>query len=93
MGEELWQRTGGQPSIANQSWPSFDPAQLRDDSVEMPIAIKGKVRGHVTVPTSAEAKALEELALADARVKELIAGKTVRKVIVVPGKMINIVTD
>ena len=59
----------------------------------MPIAIKGKVRSRLTVPADADAATLERIALADARVQELLAGKAVRKVIVVPGKMINIVTD
>jgi leucyl-tRNA synthetase len=59
----------------------------------MPIAIKGKVRSRLTVPSKADAATLEKIALADARVQELIAGKVVRKVVVVPGKMINIVTD
>ena len=93
LAEELWHKLGEQPSIAHASWPSFDQAQLVDDTVEMPIAIKGKVRSKLTVPAGADAATLEKLALADARIAELLAGKAVRKVIVVPGKMINLVTD
>ena len=93
MAEELWAKLGQQPSVATQPWPEFDRAQLVDDSVQMPIAIKGKVRSHVLVPTGAAPDALEKIALADARVQALIAGKTVHKVIVVPGRMINIVAD
>ena len=93
VAEELWAKLGEQPSIANAPWPSYDRAQLVDDTVEVPIAIKGKVRSHVVAPAGADAKALEALALADSRVQELLAGKQVRKVIVVPGKMINLVTD
>jgi leucyl-tRNA synthetase len=93
LAEELWHKLGEQPSIAHAAWPSYDPAQLVDDTVEMPIAIKGKVRSKLTVPTGADPATLEKLALADARIAELLAGKAVRKVIVVPGKMINLVTD
>ncbi len=93
MAEELQSKLGLQASVATQPWPEVDPAQLVDDSVQMPIAIKGKVRSHVMVPNGAAPEALEKIALADARVQELIAGKKVHKVIVVPGRMINIVAD
>jgi leucyl-tRNA synthetase len=93
IAEELWSLLGAQASIALESWPTHDPAQLVDASVEMPIAIKGKVRGHLLVPSDADAATLERLVLADARVQELLAGKTIRKLIVVPGRMVNIVTD
>jgi leucyl-tRNA synthetase len=91
--EELWMKLGEQPSITQQSWPEYDAAQLVDDQTEMPIAIRGKVRAHIAVPTDADSATLEKLALAEPKVAELIAGKTVRKVIVVPGRMINIVAD
>ncbi len=93
LAEELWERIGERPSIAHAPWPDYDPALLVDASVQMPIAIKGKVRSHLQVPSDAGAEALEKLALQDSRVRELLAGKTVRKVIVVPGRMVNIVTN
>jgi leucyl-tRNA synthetase len=93
VSEELWMKLGEQPSITQQPWPEYDGAQLVDESIEMPIAIKGKVRTHIAVPTDASSAALEKLALSDPKVAELISGKTVRKVIVVPGRMINIVAD
>jgi leucyl-tRNA synthetase len=93
VAEELWHKLGERTSIALAPWPAFDPAQLVDDAVQMPIAIKGKVRSHLTVPKDATPAQLEQLARADARVQELIAGKTVHKVIVVPGRMINFVAD
>jgi leucyl-tRNA synthetase len=93
VSEELWSKLGEQPSIANATWPSYDPAQLVDASIDMPIAIKGKVRSHISVPSGADAATLEQLARNDARVLELIGGKTVRKVVVVPGRMINFVVD
>jgi leucyl-tRNA synthetase len=91
LAEELWQRIGEQPPIALQPWPGFDQSQLRDDEVEIPIAIGGKVRAKMLVPADADAAALERLALSSSRVQELLEGKPIRKVIAVPGKMVNIV--
>ena len=64
---------------------------LRDDTIEIPVQVMGKVRSRIVVPAGADAKALETAALADPRVVELTAGKTIRKVIVVPGKLVNVV--
>ena len=75
------------------SWPIYDEAMLRDDSVEVPVQIMGKVRHRLVVPADLSAADLEKFALADAKVQELIAGKTVRKVVVVPGKLVNIVAN
>jgi leucyl-tRNA synthetase len=93
LAEELWARLGHTDTIAYAPWPSVDEAMLRDESIEMPVQISGKVRGKITVPTSADAKAIEELALQDEKVAQMFEGKTVRKVIVVPGKIINIVAN
>jgi leucyl-tRNA synthetase len=93
MAEELWHKLGETTLVSLASWPSYDEAQLQDDEIEVPVQISGKVRHRLHIPASADAKAMEALALADAKVKELIAGKTVRKVIVVPGKLINIVAN
>jgi leucyl-tRNA synthetase len=91
IAEELWARLGETTSIATASWPSYDEAQLHDEEVEMPIAIQGKVRSHIKVPAGADAAQIEKIALADPKVQELTGGKTIRKLIVVPGKMVNLV--
>jgi leucyl-tRNA synthetase len=98
LAEELWHKLGHGAgtragSVAVQAWPTFDPAMLVDDEIEVPISVMGKVRARITVATATakDAKALEAAALADAKVQELIAGKEVKKVIVVPGKMVNLV--
>jgi leucyl-tRNA synthetase len=98
LAEELWHKLGHGAgtragSVAVQTWPTFDPAMLVDDEIEVPISVMGKVRARITVATATakDAKALEAAALADAKVQELIAGKEVKKVIVVPGKMVNLV--
>ena len=93
MAEELWSKLGFGPTIAYAPWPRVDQAMLRDDSIEMPVQISGKTRGKITVPATADAKAIEAIALQDEKVAQMIEGKTVRKVIVVPGKIINIVAN
>src|SRR5690606_41194018 len=91
MAEELWRKLDMPDCIARASWPIYDPALLKDASIEVPVQISGKVRHRLEVPADVSAAELEKLALADAKVQELIAGKTVRKVVVVPGKLVNIV--
>ena len=74
-------------------WPTHDPAMLVDDEIEIPVQVLGKVRARITVPRDSDKKALEEAAMSNERIQELIAGKTIRKVIVVPGKLVNIVAN
>ncbi len=89
--EELWQLLGHDRSLAHEKWPSFDPAAVRQDTVEVPVQINGKLRARVMVPADATADALEQAARADARIAELLAGKSVVKVVKVPGRMVNFV--
>src|SRR5690606_26334158 len=89
--EELWHRIGHQESIHRQSWPKYDPAALEVDEVEIAVQINGKLRTKLTVPAKADKGEVEQLVLADDRVRTYIEGKTVRKVIVVPGKLVNVV--
>ncbi|MEM7754631.1 MAG: leucine--tRNA ligase [Planctomycetota bacterium] len=96
LAEELWHRLGrfaNVGSIHTQPWPEVDPAMLKDDEVEIPVQILGKLRAKIMMPADADQKAMEALALADERIAELIAGKTVRKVVVVPGRLVNIVAN
>jgi leucyl-tRNA synthetase len=93
VAEELWMLLGHNSSIADAPWPRIDEAMLRDDQIELPVQIMGKVRGKITVPADADSASVEKLALADAKIAQLIEGKTVRKVVVVPGKIINIVAN
>ncbi|MBI3839547.1 MAG: leucine--tRNA ligase [Planctomycetia bacterium] len=90
--EELWQLLGHTQSLAYEPWPAFDPAAIHEDTVEVPVQIKGKLRARITVPVGASAMDLEEAARADKRIAELLVGQTVVKVVVVPGRMVNFVT-
>ncbi len=93
LAEEIWAKLGHQPSVADAAWPKVDPAMLKDDEIEMPVQILGKVRGRIMVPADADQKTTEELALGDEKIKAQLEGKTVRKVIVVPGKIINVIAS
>ncbi|MEM7227850.1 MAG: leucine--tRNA ligase [Planctomycetota bacterium] len=93
MGEELWAKLGRAAPIAHTSWPTVDPAMLVDDEIVMPVQIMGKVRGKINVSADADAATIEKLALADEQISGQLEGKTVRKVIVVPGKIVNIVAN
>ena len=91
LAEELWHLLGGGETLAYASWPKFDPALTKADEIEVPVQINGKVRLRLIVPAEISKEELEKTALADERVRQLIEGKQVRKVIVVPGKLVNIV--
>ncbi|CAN5868134.1 hypothetical protein BH11PLA1_BH11PLA1_14980 [soil metagenome] len=91
IAEEMWSALGHAATLAYEKFPEFDPALVVDDQIEVPVQIQGKVKHRITVPAGTDAQALEEAALADEKVKALIEGKPVKKVIVVPGKMVNIV--
>jgi leucyl-tRNA synthetase len=91
LAEELWHALGHPETLAYEPWPKFDPALTVEAEIEVPVQLNGKVKTKLTVPAGTGEAALREAALADARVKELLAGKQVKKVIVVPGKLVNIV--
>jgi leucyl-tRNA synthetase len=91
IAEELWQALGHNESLAHEPWPEFNPALAKEDLIEIPVQINGKVRSKVMVPPDADAKQLEATARADARTAELLAGKEIIKVIPVPGRLINFV--
>ncbi|MFD4458533.1 leucine--tRNA ligase [Nocardia sp. NPDC058480] len=91
IAEELWERLGHNTSLAHGPFPAADPALLVADSVEYPIQVKGKVRSRIQVPADADPASIEAAALADEKVIALLEGQAPRKIIVVPGKMVNIV--
>ena len=78
-------------TLAYEPWPTFDEAAIKEDTIEVPVQINGKLRGRIQVPAEIDKAALESAARADAKIAELLAGKTVVKAIVVPGRMVNFV--
>jgi len=89
--EELWQGMGHKQLLLHQPWPTHDPAALVTDAVEVVVQVNGKLRGKISVARDAAKDAVEQAALAEPNVTKHLEGKTIRKVIVVPGKLVNIV--
>ncbi|WP_313593031.1 leucine--tRNA ligase [Leuconostoc lactis] len=91
LSEELWVRLGQEASISYVAWPTYDPAQLVEDTVEIIFQVNGKVRGKATVARDIDQDGMIAAAKADDNVQKFIADKTIRKVIAIPGKFVNIV--
>ncbi len=91
VAEEIWHSWGHDKSIALAAWPSFDPAMCVDDVLEMAVQVNGKVRGRVTLPVKASESEAREAALAAEGVSTYTSGKTIKKFIYVPGKIVNLV--
>ncbi len=91
--EEIHSRLGGTSLLADAAWPQHDEAALVTDEIELVVQVNGKLRDRITVPKDADQATAEAAALASPRVKEQTDGKTVRKVIVVPGRLVNIVAN
>ncbi len=91
LAEELWRRMGHETSLAHGPFPVADPQYLVEDTIELPVQVNGKVRGRITVAADADADTLEAAALADEKVQESLKGATPKKVIVVAGRLVNIV--
>ncbi|QNI88369.1 leucine--tRNA ligase [Synechococcus sp. ROS8604] len=91
LAEEFWQRLGGEDSVHLQPWPEHDPEALIMDSIEVVIQVKGKVRGSMSVAVDCSKDELERLALASDVAQRWLEGKPPRRVIVVPGKLVNLV--
>ena len=89
----LWPQLGGEGEVMNAPWPQVDEAALTRDSVDIVVQVNGKVRAKMSAPADADKAAVEALALEQDNVKRFLDGVTVRKVIVVPGKLVNIVAN
>jgi leucyl-tRNA synthetase len=91
IAEELWHALGHGQTLAYEPWPAFDPALVKDDVIEVPVQVNGKLRSRLSVPADIDDAALKKAAYADEKVSAAIAGKTVKKEIIVPRKLVNIV--
>jgi leucyl-tRNA synthetase len=91
VAEELWRKLGHDDTLTYVVFPVADERHLVDDTVEYPVQVNGKVRSHVTVAADADAATVEAAALADDKVRVAIDGAVPKKVIVVPGRMVNLV--
>ncbi|MFD2172862.1 leucine--tRNA ligase [Rhodobacter lacus] len=91
LAEDIWAALGGAGFVVQAAWPQADPALLVEDSVTLPIQINGKRRGEVTVPKDMPASEVEKIVLADDAVQKALAGGQPKKLIVVPGRIVNVV--
>ncbi len=91
LSHSLWQSLGHERAVVDERWPEVDPAALVQDTLELVVQVNGRLRGRIQVAADADEVAVRETALADEQVSRFIADKPIRKVIVVPGKLINIV--
>jgi len=91
IAEELWERLGHETGLASQPWPDYDPKALETSEMLMVVQVNGKVRARITVPTDASEDELKQIILADAQVKRFLNGQTVKHVIIVPKRLVNIV--
>ncbi len=91
LAHELWEMLGEKGSLLKAPWPKYDPALAKEDEIEIPVQVNGKLRSVVVVPAGSSEEVIREAALADTKIKALVAGKQIVKKIVVPGKLVNIV--
>ncbi|HED32681.1 MAG TPA: leucine--tRNA ligase [Gammaproteobacteria bacterium] len=89
----MWQELGHDTVVINERWPQADKDALVQDSIELMVQVNGKLRGKIKVPADADKESIESLALQESHVQTHIEGKTVRKIIVVPGRLVNIVAN
>jgi len=91
LAAELWSELGGAGDVLRTPWPTSDPGLAKEDEIEIPVQVNGKLRAVVRVPAEADRAELEAAAMADEKVQEWLGGKTPVKIIIVPGKLVNLV--
>ena len=88
---ELWERIGGRGEAREATWPGFDPELLREETLEIAVQVNGKVRGRVTVPAAAREDEVRSAAFEDPRVRDWVGRGEIRKVVYIPGRLLNVV--
>jgi leucyl-tRNA synthetase len=91
LAHELWETLGEKGGLLRAPWPKYDPALAKEDEIEIPVQVNGKLRSRLLVPAGANEEFVRERAMADEKVRAAMNGKQVAKVILVPGKLVNIV--
>src|SRR5262249_43686341 len=93
LAHELWENLGEKENLLKAPWPKYDAELAKEDEIEIPTSINGKVRSRVVVPAGTAGDRLQELALQEDKIKTSIAGKRVVKVIAIAGKLVNVVVQ
>jgi leucyl-tRNA synthetase len=91
LAHELWEMLGERESLLHAPWPKYEPGLAREEEIEIPVQVNGKLRSRIVVSADASEEDVRQRALADEKVQSFIAGKQVVKIIIVPGKLVNIV--
>ncbi|MDE5645371.1 MAG: class I tRNA ligase family protein, partial [Muribaculaceae bacterium] len=91
MAEEFWHRLGNTGSVVDAPWPAYDESALAEDTVKYPVSFNGKTRYMVDAPAGASKEEVETIALSDDNAAKWLGGKNPKKVIVVPGRIVNVV--
>jgi leucyl-tRNA synthetase len=91
IAEECWHILGHEESVVDAAWPAWDEEALREDSVKYPVSFNGKTRYMIEAPAGASKEEVEKIALSDAMAEKWLQGKAPKKVIVVPGRIVNVV--
>jgi len=91
IAEELWEQLDGKESILKEPWPVWDEEAAREEEIELVVQINGKLRGKIMIPAGLDDEAVKEKAFSDPKIQEHIKGKTLKKVVVVKGKLVNMV--
>ena len=87
----LWHALGHKTAVIDEAWPIADEAAMERDAIDLVVQVNGKLRGHIQVSKSADRKTIENEALENPNVQRFVEGKSIRKLIVVPGKLVNVV--
>jgi leucyl-tRNA synthetase len=91
IAEELWEETGNTPSVFDRQWPAWDEEAAKEETIELVVQVNGKVRSKMMIPAGTPDDEMQKLALEDKKIRESIGGREIKKVIVVRGKLVNIV--
>ncbi|MGA9566447.1 MAG: class I tRNA ligase family protein, partial [Candidatus Korobacteraceae bacterium] len=91
LAAELWETLGESSNLLRAPWPQYDPALAKEDEVEMAVQVNGKIRNRITVPADADEAQIKDIVMADEKIRAAIAGKEIVKVLVVKGRLVNIV--
>jgi leucyl-tRNA synthetase len=91
ISEELWDAVGNKPSIFEQKWPEWDDEAAKEDMIELVVQVNGKLRSKIIIAAGIPDDEIEKITFEDKKVREIIGSKTIKKVIIVRGKLVNIV--
>jgi leucyl-tRNA synthetase len=91
IAEELWEAAGNTPSVFDRQWPAWDEEAAKEETIELVIQVNGKVRSKIMMPAGTSDDEIRRISLEDGKIREAVSGREIKKLIVVKGKLVNIV--